>query len=210
MTTLTGKLIRVDQIDVPPGYERKSTLMEDDAVKRSIEKTGIQQPLSVVALPSGRYGLIKGGRRLAIAQSLGLKTVPAVIDQLPPDTEPSAFQNRLRFILDEHRQDLFPSQRAALIRQLMSMFKMMQKDVAEYLGVDAGSVTNWMRIEDYHPEIVKAIDTGEITLHAARAFDRMKQESQPKVFKAIAAGVCGVTGKEAEGGCAIAVRERVR
>lgn len=186
MTTLTGKLIRIDQIDVPPEYQREESLIsEDDATYRSIEKTGIQQPVSVLALPNGRYGLIKGGRRIAIANTLGLKTVPAVVDQLPRDADPKQYQNRLRFILDEHRQDLFPSQRAALIKQLMSLFGMQQKDVAEYLGVDPASITLWLKIENYAPEIVKLIDTGEISLNAARSFDGMKPEAQPKVYRSL-------------------------
>jgi ParB/RepB/Spo0J family partition protein len=184
MTTLTGKLIRVDQIDVPPEYEREESLIsEEDALYRSIEANGVLDHINVLALSNGRYGLIKGLRRIEISKALGLNTIPAVIDQLPTGVEPREYQDRLRFILDEHAQDLFPSQRAALIKQLMSMFSMRQKDVAEYLGVDPGSITLWLKIDNYAPQIVKLIDTGEINLHQARSFDDMKPESQPKVYR---------------------------
>jgi ParB/RepB/Spo0J family partition protein len=186
MTTLTGKLIRVDQIEIPDEYQREESLIsEEDALYRSIKKNGVLEHINVLALSNGRYGLIKGSRRIAISQALGLHTIPAVIDQLPTGVEPREYQDRLRFILDEHAQDLFPSQRAALIKQLMSMFAMKQKDVAEYLGVDPGSITLWLKIDNYAPQIVKLIDTGEINLHQARSFDDMKPESQPKAYRAL-------------------------
>jgi hypothetical protein len=100
-----------------------------------------------------------------------------------PETLGDACCKILRFILDEHRQDLLPSQRARLIKQLMSMFSMNQKDVAAYLGVNAGSITNWLVVDNYAPEIVKAVDTGEINMHVARSFDGMVPEAQPKIFK---------------------------
>jgi ParB/RepB/Spo0J family partition protein len=181
---MTGKNVRIELIDIPDEYEREESLVsKDDPLFKSVKKHGIQQPLNLLGLKEGRYGLIKGGRRLAIARSLGLVAIPAVIDELPQGEDPKRFRNRIRFILDEHQQDLFPSQRAALIRQLMSMFQMKQKDVASYLGVDPGSITLWMKIEDYAPQIVKAIDTGETTLHAARALDGLEAAQQVTMFR---------------------------
>jgi len=182
---MTGKLIRVDQVDIPAEYERKSSLVEDDALRRSIQAGGIQQPIVVFEKPNGRFALVDGFRRIEIARFSDIKTIPAVIDELPKDADPSAYQDRLRFILDEHRQDLLPSQRAALIKQLMAMFAMKQKDVAAYLGVNAGSITNWLAVDNYSPEIVKAVDTGEINMHAARSFDGIKPEIQPRIFKSL-------------------------
>lgn len=180
---MTGKLIRLDQIDVPPEYERDEPFKESDATYRSIKAQGVLDPINVLALRNGRFGLIKGSRRVAISKNLGLVTVPAVIDELPADVEPRTYQDRLRFILDEHAQDLFPSQRSRLIGQLMSMFDMQQKDVASYLGVDAGTITNWRRIEAYHPDIIHKIDVGELTLHSAYALDDVPAEEQPSVYR---------------------------
>jgi ParB/RepB/Spo0J family partition protein len=191
MTTISpivGQLLRVDTIDLPEEYERKASLVEDDVLRQSIEKSGVQQ--SVIVMPSdrlNRFTLVKGGRRLRISEHLGLHTIPAVIVARPAGGEAAVLghRNRLRFILTQARQDLLPSQRASLIKQLMSMFGMKQKEVASYLGVDAGSITNWLAIEKYHPEIVRMIDTNEINLHAARSFDGMTPEAQPKVFKTL-------------------------
>jgi ParB-like chromosome segregation protein Spo0J len=133
-----------------------------------------------------------------ISEHLGLKTIPAIIVPASHEAtqDKSSWRNRLRFILTQARQDLLPSQRASLIKQLMSMFGMKQKDVAAYLGVDAGSITNWLAIEKYEPSIVRLIDTQQINLHAARSFDGMRPEAQPKVFKALKREFESLAGKK--------------
>jgi ParB/RepB/Spo0J family partition protein len=194
-TPITGQLLRVDSIDLPPEYERKASLVEDDALRQSIEKSGVQQ--SVVAHPKGeRFVMIKGGRRLRISEHLGLHTIPAVIVEPPKDVDLVQWRKRLQFILTQARQDLLPSQRASLIKQLMSMFGMKQKDVAAYLGVDAGSITNWLAIDKYNPEIKRAIDTGEINLHVARGFDGMTPDGQATVFRAKRKALSSLSGKQ--------------
>jgi len=187
MTTLpiAGQLLRVDSIDLPPEYERKASLVEDDALRQSIEKSGVQQSVIVMLAENGRFLLVKGGRRLRISEHLGLHSIPAVVVHPAPETDIVQWRNRLRFILTQARQDLLPSQRASLIKQLMSMFGMTQKDVAAYLGVDAGSITNWLAIDKYDSKIKRKIDTGEINLHAARSFDGLRPDAQPRVYKAL-------------------------
>lgn len=138
-TTIEGRLIRTDAIDVPKEYQRTPSLIEDDALRKSIEGHGIQQPLVVISTGNDRYSLIDGFRRLEIARFLDLKSVPCVVDQLPEGADASDYQNRMRFVLDEHRQDLLPSQRANLIRKMQTMFQMTQAAVATYLGIDPGT-----------------------------------------------------------------------
>lgn len=184
IATLEGRLIRADAIEIPSGFDREASLVEDDALRKSIELNGIQQPLVVLSRPDGKFSLIDGFRRLEIARVLDIKNVPAVVDQLPEGSEVNEYQNRLRFVLDESRQDLLPSQRAFLIRQMMRIFELTGKDVAAYLGLDAGSVSNYLAIEKYESEIIKAIDTGEVTAFSARAFDGLAPEAQSRIFRA--------------------------
>lgn len=197
MTALTGQLVRIDAIDFPPEYERKASLVEDDALRRSVEKSGVQQSAVVMPGDNGRYTLVKGGRRLMIAENKGDHTIPVVISVPPTGEDPVQYRNRLRFILTQARQDLRPSQRASLIKQLMSMFGMKQKDVSAYLGVDAGSITNWLAIDKYIPPIVHAIDSEQITLHHARAFDGMSPEGQARVWKQKGKEIAKLSGGQA-------------
>jgi ParB/RepB/Spo0J family partition protein len=174
--------IPLSLIDVPPEYESKDALVEDDALRKSIEKSGVQQ--SIVVIPDGdRFVVAKGARRVRISEIIGLKDIPALINEPPPGADVKAYRDRLRMILTQARQDLLPSQRCKMIKQLMKTFGMKQKDVAEYLGVDAGSITNWLSVDRYIPAVVKAIDTGEITMHSARAFDGMTRHGQRRVWQ---------------------------
>jgi ParB-like chromosome segregation protein Spo0J len=186
MTTLTAKLIRLDSIDVPDSYERKASLVEDDALRKSVQQSReVQQSVIVIDTGDGRYTLAKGLRRLGVAEEEGHHNIHAVIMPLPAGENLDAYRDRLRFVLTQARQDLRPSQRASLIKQLMATYGMDQKDVAAYLGVDGGTITNWLAIERYHPDIVKMIDADEMTLHAARSFDGMKLEAQPRVYRSL-------------------------
>jgi len=96
---------------------------------------------------------------------------------------PEEYRDRMRFILDEHRQDLFPSQRAMLIKTLQKNFDMNNRQVGEYLGVDAKTIANWLMVDSYIPEVTRAVDAGEITQHAARVFEGMTETGQRKIWR---------------------------
>src|SRR5437763_1663671 len=178
-----AELLNTSSIEVPEKYRRRSDRVEDDKLRLSIERTGIQQPLVVSQIGEGRYVLIDGCRRLEVAKYLKIPSVPCVIDE-PPDGVPAEdYRDRIRFILDEHRQDLFPSQRAALIKTLMKNFKMNRKQVGEYLGVNATTIANWLIVDSYISEVAQAIDAGEITQHAARVFAGMTPKGQKHVWE---------------------------
>lgn len=174
--------VAISLIDVPSEYESKDSLVEDDALRKSIRKYGVLQ--SVMLLRDGkRFTVIKGARRVRIAGLEGSRDIPALISEVPAGVDRKAYRDRLRMILTQARQDLLPSQRADLIKQIMQKFGMNQTAVAEMLGVDAGSITNWLSVTRYIPEVVRAIDRREITMHAARAFDGMTPQGQEKVWK---------------------------
>ena len=175
--------IKITQIQVPEKYRRSGDVVEDDKLQHSINRTGIQQPLVVSQLSDGKFVLIDGYRRLQVAKYLKLHEVPCVIDDLPKGVPPEEYRDRIRFILDEHRQDLFPSQRASLIKRLMTNFKMNNREVGEYLGVDATTIHNWMVVDKLIPEVQKAVDSGEITEHSARVFDGMTETGQKRVWR---------------------------
>jgi len=175
--------VAVSEIRVPEKYHRSGDAVEDDKLLQSIKRTGVQQPLVVTQVGEKAFVLIDGFRRLQVAKYLGLNEVPCVIDEVPDGDAADEYRDRIRFILDEHRQDLFPSQRATLIETLMANFGMNRKQVAEYLGVDAATIGNWLDVSTFIPEVVSAIDSEEITQHAARVFVGMKKEGQEEVWK---------------------------
>lgn len=180
---IDSRNVALSLIDIPVEYESKDSLVEDDALRKSIRKYGVLQ--SVVLLRNDkRFTVVKGARRVRIAGLEALKSIPALVNEVPTGVDAKGYRDRLRMILTQARQDLLPSQRADLIKQIMGRFGMTQTAVAEMLGVDAGSITNWLSVTRYIPDVVNALDRKEITMHAARAFDGMTPQGQEKVWKA--------------------------
>jgi|GEM_PF-2313524 len=183
MKRLPVLLVPVEAISVPAGAVRpRPNKLEDEVLLRSIRQGGVQQPLVVLAVGNG-YQLIDGGRRLEAARALGLPKVPAVVDLPPGDIDPLTYGRRIRFILDEHRQDLVPSQKAELILKLKETMGLNNGQMAAYLGVDPDSITNWLAIRRYIPEVVRAIDVGALTMQQAKAMEGMGEEGQRTVWK---------------------------
>ena len=183
MKRLPVILVPVDAIGVPNQVTRpRPNKLEDEVLLRSIRQGGIQQPLVVLAVGNG-YQLVDGSRRLEAARALGLPKVPAVIDMPPSDVSAENYGRRIRFILDEHRQDLLPSQKAELILKLKETMALNNGQMAAYLGVDPDSITNWLAIRRYIPEVVRAIDVGALTMQQAKAMEGMGEEGQKTVWK---------------------------
>ncbi len=82
-----------------------------------------------------------------------------------------------------HRQDLLPSQKCALVEELKARFKMQNKQVAAYLGVDQDTITNWLAIRNYIPEVAQAVDSERLTMVAARVFDGLSTKGQEIIWK---------------------------
>ena len=191
-----ARMMPVTYLRIPETYAaapRKK--VEDDILRNSIQLTGIQQPLIVVRISDTDYWVVDGVRRLLIAQSLEIAEVPCVVDQGIDDVDDQTeYRNRIRFILDEHRQDLLPSQRAALIKKLQQSFGLKARQVALYLGVTPGTITNWTIIDRMIPEIQKAIDDEDVKIHTARAFAGMTAKGQKEIWESHRDGVIQMSG----------------
>lgn len=175
--------IPLASIVIPPEIVRESSSkVDDDILAKSIRESGIQQPLIALSV-GGEIRLVNGARRLSIARALGLPKAPVIVGEVPAGEDADAFARRLRFILHEHQQDLLPSQRAELIGKLKAMMSLNNKDVARWLGVDQDTITNWLSLRRYAPQIVAALDAGEITSKAARVFDGMTEAGQTALWK---------------------------
>ena len=72
--------LALDLIDRNP-YQTRSHVDEAalQELADSIKATGVLQPITVRAVPGGRYQLIAGERRWLASQSAGKPTVPAIV-----------------------------------------------------------------------------------------------------------------------------------
>lgn len=201
MTTspkLKWREVPISLIDIPKDYVRKTP--NEDADKRdaaSVAASGIHQPLIVI--PNGsRFTLVKGGRRIGMAEANDLKTVP-VIEHFPPPGLSKAqlkqYRDRLRDFLFK-RQDLRPSEWVTVVREAQTTFGLNNKEMAALLKVDPATLTNNYRIEHYAKPIVAAIDRGDITLHHAQSFEGMKPAGQIKAFSELREHLPHLSGRK--------------
>lgn len=176
--------VPVDDIIVLKSVERKVDLVEDDGLRVSVKADGIQVPLVAVVHEAKTY-LIDGLTRLRVARALNLESVPIAPDSLPEGRELDRYVRDMRFILNYHRQDLLPSQLAELVDFFKRPpFEMTHREIARHLRVKPDTVTSALSVKFYIEPVVKAVDSGRLTRHAARVFDGLTDKGQQAIWKA--------------------------
>ena len=164
--TATGSFrIPVDDIDINPKQPRR--YFDEDALNElasSIKTHDIIQPVTVSRMPSGRYRLVSGERRLRASKIAGLKDIPAYIRQTND-------QQLLELALLENlqREDLNAMEVALSFKRMMEELDLTQEQVAERMGKDRSTIANFIRLLKLPPDIQVAVRIGEISMGHARA-----------------------------------------
>ncbi|MBU1038944.1 ParB/RepB/Spo0J family partition protein [Patescibacteria group bacterium] len=147
----------------------------------SVKTHGILQPLTVSQLPSGKYELIAGERRLRAAVTAGLKQVPAILRQVKD-------QERLELALVENiqRQNLNPLEEAVAYKQLQEEFSLTQEQIAQRVGKSRPQIANTLRLLDLPDSIKQALSEGKITFGHAKVIMSLDTPfEQEKFFRLI-------------------------
>ncbi|RYY90028.1 MAG: ParB/RepB/Spo0J family partition protein [Chitinophagaceae bacterium] len=157
--------IPVDQVEPNPKQPRRDfdeTALQELAA--SIKLHDIIQPITVSKLPGGKYRLISGERRWRASKIAGLKDLPAYIRQAND-------QELLELALLENlqREDLNAMEVALSYKRMMEELTYTQEQVAERMGKDRSTVTNYIRLLKLPPDIQVAVRNGELSMGHARA-----------------------------------------
>ena len=164
--TATGIMrIPVDTIDANPKQPRRD--FDETALKElaeSIKTHDIIQPITVTKMPSGRYRLISGERRLRASKLAGLVDIPAYIRQTND-------QQLLELALLENlqREDLNSMDVALSYKRMMEELDFTQEQVAERMSKDRSTIANFIRLLKLPPDIQIAVRKGELSMGHARA-----------------------------------------
>jgi ParB family chromosome partitioning protein len=134
-----------------------------DELAQSIRETGIVQPVLVVP-DDGHYKIIVGERRWRAALKAGLKKIPAMIRNMAPDK-----QLEISLIENIHREDLNPMEIALAYQRMSSEWNYTQQDIAEKVGKDRTSVTNYLRLLKLPQEIRDSLVEENLSMGHARA-----------------------------------------
>jgi ParB family chromosome partitioning protein len=163
---VTGALrIPVDQVETNPKQPRKH--FDEQALQelaQSLKLHDMIQPVTVSKLHGTRYRLISGERRWRAAKLAGLTDIPAYIRQAND-------QQLLELALLENlqREDLNAMEIALSYKRMMEELAHTQEQVAERMGKDRSTVTNYIRLLKLPPDIQVAVRNGEISMGHARA-----------------------------------------
>jgi ParB family chromosome partitioning protein len=163
-----------------------------DELSASIREKGIIQPITVRRIDGG-FQLISGERRVRAAREAGLRTIPAYILDVHTDEE----MLELALIENLQREQLNPIEVAISYRRLMDECGLTQEDVAQRIGKERSTVTNFLRLLKLPEEIQTAVRKGEISGGHARALLAFEEKSrQMGAFRKIVAR--GLSVREVE------------
>jgi ParB family chromosome partitioning protein len=152
---------------VEPRQGQPRTNFDEEALQEladSIREHGVLQPLTVRDLGGGFYQIIAGERRWRAARLAGLKEVPARVieaDELKA--------TELAMVENLQREDLNPVEEALGYKTLVEEYGLTQEEVARRVGKTRPVVANAMRLLALPESVLKMLETGEISMGAARA-----------------------------------------
>lgn len=156
--------IPLDQIEVNPKQPRRD--FDEQALQElshSIKLHDVIQPITVARVGK-KYQLIAGERRMRASKMAGLKDVPAYIRQVND-------QELLELALLENlqRENLNAIEIALSYKRLMEECTLTQEEVADRMGKERSTVTNYIRLLKLPPDIQVAVRSGKISMGHARA-----------------------------------------
>lgn len=174
--------IPIDKVEVNPFQPRNEFDEEKlEELANSIRVHGVIQPISVRKLGGDKYQLIAGERRIRAAKMAGLEEIPAYI-RIANDQE----MLEIALIENIQRENLNAVEIAINYKRLMEECDLTQELLAERVGKNRSTVTNYLRLLRLPPEIQKAIKEKRISMGHARALINVENvDVQLDIFKEI-------------------------
>lgn len=155
---------------VPNPAQPRLDFPQDELLQlaESIRQNGVLQPI-LVRRDRDRYVLVAGERRWRASRMAGLKTIPAIVQELSPQDGAV-----LALIENMQRSDLNFFEEAAAIYALMQDRAMTQEETARRLGMSQPSLANKIRLLRLSGEEQRMVLENHLTERHARALLRME------------------------------------
>ncbi len=173
----------LDVSQLKPNPLQPRMRFDEDSINelaQSIRESGVVQPVLVVQ-EEGHFKIIVGERRWRAAQKAGLKKIPVMIRNLPPEK-----QLEIAIIENIHREDLNPLEIALAYQKMTQDLNYTQQEIADKVGKDRTSITNYLRLLKLPQEIQDALGDGNLSMGHARAILALEDsEAQLAAFRQI-------------------------
>lgn len=157
-------MIDVSKIIINPYQPRKEFDQQSlEELSDSIKKYGLIQPITCRKV-NGNFELISGERRFRASKLAGLKKIPAYIIKVDEDVK----MLELALIENIQRVDLNPIETASGYQRLIEECGYTQEQVAERIGKDRSTITNFIRLLKLPDKIQDDLRDGLISVGHAR------------------------------------------
>lgn len=153
------KDLPVDAVEYDNNQPRKDLSTGTAAViknlKPSIDRHGIQQPITVTEYQKGRYKIIEGHRRYRCAKELEFKTIPCLVY---PKLSENDMEVR-RYEMQNLRRPWKPLEKSDVLYSLKSGlgFKS-NKELAEYIGISEWTAANYCNLRDQKLHLLSRLE----------------------------------------------------
>lgn len=171
--------IAIDKIEVNPKQPRRD--FDEQALQElasSIKLHDVIQPITISRIDGKRFQLIAGERRWRASKLAGLKDIPAYVRQVND-------QELLELALLENlqRENLNAIEIGLSYKRLMEECVLTQEEVADRMGKERSTVTNYIRLLKLPPDIQVAVRNGSLSMGHARALSGIENvEKQLFIF----------------------------
>ena len=188
----------IDKLKPFEGHPFKVTDDEEmDQLVWSILTQGLLTPLVVRPLPTGKYEVISGHRRLHACKKAGIDTVPALVTNLDRDAAAIALVDS-----NLHREHILPSEKAFAYKLKMDALthqgtscqvgtKLRSDEaIGEATGESARQVQRYIRLTELIPEILQMVDDGRIALTPAVELSYLNEWEQKDLLETMESEDC--------------------
>ena len=170
--------IAVEKIIPNPTQPR--TQFDDEALAElaeSIKQLGVIQPITVKK-SCEEYIIISGERRWRAAQMVGVERLPAYIRDVDDEN-----LHAMALVENIQRQDLNAIEIALGMQRLIEECGLTQEAMADKVGKNRSTVSNYMRLLNLPDEVQLALKEGLISMGHAKAIAGMAKEQQVVALK---------------------------
>jgi ParB family transcriptional regulator, chromosome partitioning protein len=180
-TVVNTNRISLDLIIPNPKQPRKDfTEQALSELAASIKLHDIIQPITVTKI-GDKYQLISGERRFRASKLAGLKDIPAYV-RVANDAQ----LLELAVLENLQREDLNAIEIGLSYKRIMDELEYTQEQVAERMGKERTTISNYIRLLKLPPEIQIAVRTGNLSMGHARCLINIDTvDKQLLVYKEI-------------------------
>lgn len=167
--------IKLENIQPNPFQPRRHFDQQSlEELAESIRSNGVLQPVIVKKVSNG-YMLVTGERRCRASKIAGFSTVPAIVRDYN-----NQYLAELALLENIQREDLTIVEEAEAYQNAIKAMNLTHLELANKIGKSRSYVSNALGILNLPEEVIKEINSGNITMGHARSLSKLKDISRIK------------------------------